>query len=379
MTEESVRLACVLEPLDVLFFRDGRPFGQADRAQGHPFPMPQTFAGAVTTALLETLALKNVTAAQILRSNDKSVDTLGILAQLQLLQLRFRGLWPARRHASDSNNLQLLLPTPTFLHRAAKQDTDEPTLHPLQPCTIPLPGWEQSPRWPPVLLQPLRADVDAATEPAGGWLSLEGWKQLIQGTVPDGSHWVRDSDIVRWDYRTGVGIEPGTYAASEGMIYAVRFLALGNPVSSENDIVFYGEVEAPSVLVDALQSIASLALGGEARRVRVSWREAIQWPQANPPRNGQVPFVALITPGIFQEGWVPQVLKDKVMAAAVAEPLAVSGWDLARAGPKPLRWAAPAGSTLFLKTPLDPSIRSLADDDEDQRIGWGCYLQGVCP
>src|SRR5260370_1121735 len=40
-----------LDPLDTLFFRDGRPFDAASRASGG-LPLPQTFAGAVRTYLL---------------------------------------------------------------------------------------------------------------------------------------------------------------------------------------------------------------------------------------------------------------------------------------------------------------------------------------
>jgi len=45
-------IGLTLQPLDVLFFRDGRPFGTA--ASGTSvLPQPQTLAGAIRTALLE--------------------------------------------------------------------------------------------------------------------------------------------------------------------------------------------------------------------------------------------------------------------------------------------------------------------------------------
>jgi CRISPR-associated protein Cmr3 len=40
-----------LDPLDLLFFRDGRPFDAATRAYGG-LPMPRTMAGALRTAML---------------------------------------------------------------------------------------------------------------------------------------------------------------------------------------------------------------------------------------------------------------------------------------------------------------------------------------
>lgn len=46
MTPQLKAVGAILEPLDVLFFRDGRPFAAATRAStGLPFP--QTTAGAV--------------------------------------------------------------------------------------------------------------------------------------------------------------------------------------------------------------------------------------------------------------------------------------------------------------------------------------------
>ncbi|HPP52176.1 MAG TPA: type III-B CRISPR module-associated Cmr3 family protein, partial [Thermoguttaceae bacterium] len=50
-TSGKQRVGLWLESLDVLFFRDGRPFSAATRVRSGP-PMPQTLAGAIWTALL---------------------------------------------------------------------------------------------------------------------------------------------------------------------------------------------------------------------------------------------------------------------------------------------------------------------------------------
>ena len=51
-TEPGVaRVGLCIDPLDVLFFRDGRPFDAASRAYGG-LPLPRTIAGALRTALL---------------------------------------------------------------------------------------------------------------------------------------------------------------------------------------------------------------------------------------------------------------------------------------------------------------------------------------
>ena len=47
--QQTRRVGLCLNPLDVLFFRDGRPFEAASRAYGG-LPLPRTFAGALRTA-----------------------------------------------------------------------------------------------------------------------------------------------------------------------------------------------------------------------------------------------------------------------------------------------------------------------------------------
>ncbi len=86
-------------------------------------------------------------------------------------------------------------------------------------------------------------------------------------------------------------------------------------------------------------------------------------------------MLVLTTPGLFAEGWRPRSLNP--VAAAVPSHVAFSGWDLARNGPKPTRFAAAAGSVLFFDTPPQLPGLSLCDDAEDGRLGWGCFLEGI--
>lgn len=51
-TAVSTIVGLILDPLDVLFFRDGRPFTASERLLSG-LPLPQTLAGAIRTALLQ--------------------------------------------------------------------------------------------------------------------------------------------------------------------------------------------------------------------------------------------------------------------------------------------------------------------------------------
>ena len=54
----------------------------------------------------------------------------------------------------------------------------------------------------------------------------------------------------------------------------------------------------------------------------------------------------------------------------------ISGWDIARRGPKATRFAVPAGAVYFVEGQTEFKHGSLCDDEEDVAQGWGFALQG---
>ena len=144
-------------------------------------------------------------------------------------------------------------------------------------------------------------------------------------------------------------------------------------------MAFYAEVTIPDEGDPTLlEQVKSLQLGGEGRRVRSTVRGHVYaWPEPAPAQRGQKPLLLLTTPSCFAARWRPAALNGRLLAAAVAGHVAVSGWDLARGGPKPNRFAAQAGSTYFLDEPLHPWPETLSENERDAQQGWGCYLKGV--
>ena len=102
------------------------------------------------------------------------------------------------------------------------------------------------------------------------------------------------------------------------------------------------------------------------------------WPDPPDASNGRV-LLLLTTPVVFSKQWCPRLpAGTRLVAAAVTGYEAFSGWDLARGGPKPTRFAVPAGSVYFLETSDQQAlINSLAESDEDRQLGFGCVVQGV--
>lgn len=369
----STTVGLKLEPLDVLFFRDGRPFGVATRGRSG-LPFPQTLAGALWTALLKAQGCDFRQLAERIRQRPGGFDEAiaGAGGAAWIASLAVRGPWLARQQGTGGT-LEVLVPAPSVLQaEKGTQGEDAGALRRLRPWPPDrLPGWrapESSPDLWPLWLQHPRP-----TQPVSGrYLSSAALDAFLQGAPVRLEQLVQSGDLFELDDRTGIGIDPDRLSAEEGLIYGASFLAL------QPEVALYAEAVLPDgVGPDALAEIATLAFGGEGRRVRLCvLDEPYRWPE-HVPAAAEKPIVLLTTPGLFQERWKPRALNGRLLAAAVPGADAVSGWDLARGGPKPNRFAAQAGSVYFLNQPLDPWPETFSDDPRDAQQGWGCYLKGV--
>lgn len=381
------RVGLILEPLDVLFFRDGRPFGAATRAGG-VFPVPQTLAGALWTALLEQHGCDFAKLAALVKSAirplhpDWFADVLpNCGAPRWIAQIAVRGPWLAEvpAHTFDGPPC-VLFPTPAIVH-GPKKSKDGPLTTVMPMTSRRIPGWSESCE-DQEALAPLWRTGREATEPIGGFLTAAGMAALLQGKEMPRQEWRAAQELLESDNRTGIMIDPERLTAAESQIYGASFLALARsvvrgPDQTRYSVAFYAEVDLPADAPhNALEGCRVLAFGGEGRRVAVRSVPCLDVESLEPPSSGGKPFLVLTTPGLF-EGWRPAKLDKCLRAAAAPPPLAVSGWDLARGGPKPTRFAASAGSVYFLDRSPDDLGPSLCDNLWDQRQGWGLYFKGT--
>jgi CRISPR-associated protein Cmr3 len=358
-----------LDPLDTLFFRDGRPFDTATRATGG-LPQPQTLAGAIRTALLaqsgfDLMALQAERQGKKSQENDRDLlQRLG--APRWILDLRFRGPWPA---LANRDTIEPLLPVPASLFH----DLEKGIWHRAEPLKGKLPGWQEQDD-----LRPLWRRQGSDAKHPGGFLSGRGINAFLAGNMPSEEDWFGTEEVYRFDHRTGIEINPQSLTAAEGRIYGISLLSLCQEIErggvyGGSRVCLYAEI-----LNDERSDFnipSPLPLGGEGRYVEVRKHPAWNWTPAQArERNAWLLATPAFLPGRRS---LPDVSPAKLVAAASGSPVAFSGWDVARGGPKPTRFAVPAGSVYFVEGNFDPNQSSVCSDAEDVAQGWGFALRGV--
>lgn len=349
------RLGLTLHPLDPLLFRDGRPFEAGDFARSG-MPTPQTLAGALRTRVLQDLSFdfdRLAENARQVRDIETALKMSGVPDWF--LDLRVRGPWLAR-------DGKPCVPLPATIRK--DRDGGFQWSRPLRGV---VPGWR-----PPLEgMRPLWRGSGPVDKGDGGWVPIDCIPAALDGSLRDDQVW---KDLYDYDERTGIGINPGTLVAEESHIYGVKLLSLAPGVT------FYAEVDVPEgAPKELLRTGGTIAWGGEARHARIEAVPPVAWPSTPPDERRAM--LLLTTPAIFRNGWIPDrpPAGAKLVAAAVPDPIPVSGWDLARAGPKPLRHAVPAGAVYFYEECPASALKdidSLCGVAEDVRQGWGLFVYG---
>ncbi len=369
MTTDQTTHTLFLDPLDGLFFRDGRPFG-AGNAATSGLPLPQTLAGALRSHLMARSGCDFAALGKALQGGADLKMALGNQrAELAAIaDLRLSGPWLFRSDPGAEAH-GVVFPVPAILHRE-KTGRDDGPLHLLRPLKDPPPGWEQTAAAPTG--KPLWVKTAQPTEAVNEFLSGAGMADVLKGQVPDRASLVYAVNLYDTDRRVGLVIGTDTNAAADGQLYTAGFLCLARGVR------FVARVAGLTpCLREALEDAPVLGWGGERRQARVSLEDADipGWPTPPDPADADGTCLILTTPAPLANGW--HGADWKPVAAAVPTPVAVSGWDLARRRPKPTRFAAPAGSVFLFDGPAPEALANGVCDGEDRRLGYGCVLKGV--
>jgi len=362
-----------LEPLDVLYLRGNKLFGDAGSfGEALVPPWPSVAAGALRSRMLvdaKADPTNPVSWPPVLGTPEKPASFT-----VQAFHL-------ARRFADRRVECLIAPPADLVITRA----DDNLRVRRLVPTRVP--GDLSSSFELPLV--PVLAEAERAKPASGYWLTQAAWQAYLEGKTPQPHQLLSSSLLWALDTRVGVGLEASTRIVADGRLFTMQAVALtqrGRKIKDERvadfDVGFVASVAGAEVPTSGL-----VRLGGDGRGAALH------------PVNGLLPEVdlqrildarrcriVLTTPGLFADGWLPTGAKPEerredgavrfalagvsgwLVCAAVPRFEVVSGWDLSRWQPKPALRAAPAGSVYWLE--LDESVTHEALCELTERGLW---------
>ncbi len=326
-----------LEPIDVLFLRGNKLFGDAG-SYGESLvpPWPSAAAGALRASIL----VRDGVDLAAFGRGDLEHPTLGTPAAPGPFSVQAFHL--ARR---NGDTFEALFAPPADL-LIAKTDDGDIEAHRLTPhrpghgieCSMPA---EQL----PILAQSKRGKPDS-----GWWLTETGYRDHLAGKTPTPEQMVGTDQLWGADERVGIGLEAERRRADDGKLFTVQAVAF------RQDVGFLTATRG-----DGLDEETLLRFGGDGRAARclpvTGYRPSKIDPQTLLDA-GRCRIV-LSSPSVFPEGWrLPGMAEDGRfelggvkgrVIAAVGRSEVISGWDLARWRPKDAQRAAPTGSVYWIE------------------------------
>jgi CRISPR-associated protein Cmr3 len=345
-----------LEPLDVLFLRGNKLFGDPGSfGESLVPPWPSVAAGALRSRMLADARLDWSAARR-----DEPVAEHPALGTPERPGSFALTAFDLARRAGDGK-VEILMAPPADLV-VTMDERGQPQLQSMQPHAVALQSSAPLPQLA-VLAEHARG------KPASGyWLSQAGWAKYLAGQTLTAAELVNSSELWALDYRVGIGLDAAQRRAAEGKLFSVQAVA---PRAGVGFVAAVAGAEPPAR--------GTVRLGGDGRAAALSVAD-VRLPEPDYEgiaRNRRCRLV-LTTPGIFARGWLPtgaaepagdgarfelHGVRGRIVCAALPRAEVVSGWDLAKWQPKPAQRIAPAGSVYWLEE-LDATpdaLRKLVD------------------
>ncbi|NLC35096.1 MAG: type III-B CRISPR module-associated protein Cmr3 [Alcaligenaceae bacterium] len=346
-----------IEPLDVLFLRGNRAFGDPG-SYGESLipPWPSVAAGAIRSRMLVDRHIDVDAFAKGHVTDDAELGT-----PEQPGSFVVAGFYLARRAADG--NVEVLLPPPADLV-VSRSATGALELSALTPQTLDMPSSF------PLAMPPVLAQGSKRGKPESGyWLTQPGWARWLRGELPAAEQLVHASELWSFDARIGIGLDGATRSVEEGKLFSAQAVVmhkqghrLGPDAASGAQRVVDYDVGFLSVVSGATPPAEGLLrFGGDGRAAAISAVD-IELPQPDYQAiadSGRCRLV-LTSPGLFPMGWqlpgtdankrvrLAEGVRARVVSAVVARAESLSGWDLAKKQPKVLQRVVPAGSVYWL-------------------------------
>jgi len=323
-----------IEPIDTLFFRDGKPFSMGDQSTAFGIfpPYPGTIFGAIRTGFIS----QNQGFAHFL--DGKLADEIGTPEESSSAAFKLKGVF-----LYNSTGDYLYLPAPLDLFTEDNKKAKRTEIKELPPFLTNL-YYDRF---------PFAIEMEKAQRVNGYYVLHTSFSAYLNGSETEFDIYP-ESSFCQIEYKTGIKINPRTKTVEEGNLYRVGMRRF------KRDWMLACDFEG----VPSLQNEGILKLGGEGKMVHYETISS-QLPEDRESvlerikQTGQIKLY-LATPALFKNGWLPDEeifngpdYRLELLTASIGSPLSVGGWDMAKnggkGGHKPMMRAVPAGSVYYFR------------------------------
>jgi CRISPR-associated protein Cmr3 len=306
-----------LDPIDTLFFRNGRPFSMGEETWADAVfpPYPSVLYGALRTAYGLSLGADLTTIAK--NTADIEIHDIYLALSKDIKDSTFERYYPMPLDLVVPYKQETALSVALKPHIKAYSSSNIPGTHLLL-----APGHERF------------QSVD------NGWVGMAALERYLKGDTRD-VPFERLGDYMVDEPKVGIGLDKNTRTTEEGKLYRVGMVRasqcrIGIAFSKSSDET-------------AIQSVA-IRLGAEGKMA--VWHNADAEDIPAPKdilQTGDCFRVWLATPAIFDRSNIPDLkaqlgIDATLLAGITGRTLAIGGWDMEKRSPKPMHQAMPAGS-----------------------------------
>jgi CRISPR-associated protein Cmr3 len=389
---------------DPLIARDGRPFGLGIRMKSLDWPYPSVLAGSLRTML------GNARNSNFDEKTTEALKRISISGPLPFWQGRIYVPKPKDLLVKEENKKR-------EINAFAIRPVNIIDLDDWKGCNCNLPTGGPLPAMLPKNVE--KEFKPAKTPSLWSMETMKKWLTNAKGngfcSPPDPEKIAGRTDFLnlpKKDPRTHVKIDPKLGTSEDTKLFET--IGLDFSVKDQKDkIELAARVEDEGEFADFALKIDSFnTIGGERRLARWKTFKAQEgWTcpsdMVSDLAGKKKVRMILASPAIFSDGWRPGWLNDwpmneapyywpkglklRLVSACIDRWKPISGWSLEKnkncnPGPKPIRRLVPAGSVYFFEIEGDGDaatlakslwLRSVCDNDQDRRDGFGLALWGI--
>ncbi len=323
-----------IDPLDTLFFRDGKPFsmGEETWADGVFPPFPSVIYGALRTAYFAN-HIKDIGKANTAEDPTKDLEPEK--------GLRIRGIY-----LKHGEHFYVPLPLDCVREKNGEKDkafvlqTTKINANASCNCTT----------------EYILTDNKEVENIEGAILRISVLQDYLKDEADSKFSIKMFSDLLLTESKIGIGRNDQTHSSEENRLYRVGMRRLEDSFYNKLKII----VEFDFERLDDFPSEGILKLGGENKAAAYQKiNEDIS--VCEPKIEGQKFKLYLLTPALFKKGWIPEWLdgqtlngtyngiKLRLLTASIGKYISIGGFDMEAKKPKPMRKAVPAGSVYYFE------------------------------